>query len=530
MSNEKVFDFLERSLGKIHSASIELETPDGNRQFNPSFTSLVTFLTEARYSKIQNGSIFEENIPQIQRYEGRLEVRVGNHEKGGAMFSDNFKLPLSLDEASSWLEIWKIANPVLWGAVGEYEAKISQGMGLPLEKKKEFFDYFSKEKPIRFEEANINLEKNLGLEDIFQRVTRDLSHPDILDIVASPSVIKNCRFYVNSEGSHIFTNDVGYLIFMGVQTICDDGFLLPHNYRFLTKDPTKIPTYDSLMEIGEQLIKEVLEMSKAPIQDNGAFPAILCPENHGVIWHEVVGHSLEGHRMQEDEFGDVISIFKNLVGKKIAPDFLSLYDDPTQEGMWGTYLFDDEGVPAQKVVLVENGILRNYLHSRESAGYFKTQSNGHARSEALEDPVARMSNLIVDSSNEVPYEELKENLIKMCRNEGEEYGLILKSSDGGLTLPEESFYNTVPVHVFRIFPDGKEERVRGIYVVGTPHQTLQNIVQTSDRYDSFSGFCGAESGMVYSEEKAPDALVKSLEVNRLPESTYYRLLEPILPK
>ena len=350
------------------------------------------------------------------------------------------------------------------------------------------------------------------------------------------------NYFVNTEGTKVFTHYTRFSLGITFFSYDSENSAIPLSQSFHTMDLSKLPDKEQLIESGEQLRKDLSEIVRAPVQRNGLFPAILDYENHGVIWHEAVGHALEGHRMQEDDFSYSVSLFNGKIGEKIAPDFLSLYDDPTIKTLDGHYKFDSEGVRAQKVMLVENGVLKNYLHSRQSAGYFKTSSNGHCR-ESIDNvtinpmqtlrnpgPCPRMSNLFVKSSNEASFEELKENLIKLCELQGKKYGLLLKECGGGLALPEESFFKTYPAHVYRVYRDGKIERVRSIYIVGTPYQILDNIIQTSDQYGLFNGTCGAESGWVPSTQTAPDALVKSLEVNTIPKETYPEMRSPVIPK
>lgn len=219
----------------------------------------------------------------------------------------------------------------------------------------------------------------------------------------------------------------------------------------------------------------------------------------------------------------------------MPPGFLSLYDDPTLPGYDGSYRYDDEGVPAQRVVLVENGILKNYLHSRETAGKFghklgkPMKSNGHARADNRGQPTPRMSNIVVKSENERSMEELKEMMLKECREKGKEYGLMLLGTSGGFVVPELSFFHTFPKKIIRLYTDGREERVKGIYLVSTPYQMLDNIVATSDHYDTFQGTCGAESGWIPSTEIAPEAYIKSVEYGIIPRSEYRKYF-PFLSK
>ena len=107
---------------------------------------------------------------------------------------------------------------------------------------------------------------------------------------------------------------------------------------------------------------------------------------------------------------------------------------------------------------------------------------------------------------------------------------MLLETQGGETLPDESIYNTYPLNIFQIYPNGEQRRVRGIYIVGTPHQTLMNIIRTSNETGVFNGFCGAESGLIAAAEIAPYALVNSLEVNRIPYTSFPEAPEEFLKR
>ena len=197
-------------------------------------------------------------------------------------------------------------------------------------------------------------------------------------------------------------------------------------------------------------------------------------------------------------------------------------------------MYDEEGVAGQRVTLIKDGILEGYLHSRESAGYFKTKSNGHARADETLIPVSRMSNLIISSAHEVSYDELKEELVRLCKEQDKPYGLILSGAIGGMALPQNTVFDTYPKYITRVYPPHgrtgiREEMSRGAYVVGTAAQTLQNIILTSNKYNTRSSFCGAESGFVPVSQTAPDALLSSLDINRIPKKSYPHLRTRVLP-
>src|SRR6185295_17342500 len=119
---------------------------------------------------------------------------------------------------------------------------------------------------------------------------------------------------------------------------------------------------------------------KAPLSDPFVGPAILSGRAAGVFFHEIFGHRIEGHRQKDESEGQT---FTKSIGKPVLPDFLSVIMDPTRlefEGttLNGSYSYDDEGVKARRVPVVENGILKTFLMSRSPIDGIP-QSNGHGR-------------------------------------------------------------------------------------------------------------------------------------------------------
>jgi predicted Zn-dependent protease len=194
----------------------------------------------------------------------------------------------------------------------------------------------------------------------------------------------------------------------------------------------------------------------------------------------------------------------------------------------GYYPFDDQGVPGQRVVLAENGILKSFLLSRTPInGFYK--SNGHGRASYGKPPMARMSNLVIKSNNEYTREKLKELLLEELRRQNKPFGLIIKKMMGGET--NTSSYNfqafkATPLIVYKVDPTGKETLVRDVEIVGTPLISINKIIATANDYDVFNGFCGAESGYVSVSAIAPSVLLSEIEVQRTSEE---KEKPPLLP-
>jgi predicted Zn-dependent protease len=183
----------------------------------------------------------------------------------------------------------------------------------------------------------------------------------------------------------------------------------------------------------------------------------------------------------------------------------------------GHYLFDDQGVPSERVTLVEDGILKGFLMSRTPVENF-SHSNGHGRNNDYEYPMARMGNFIADTSQGKSRNALKEILISESVKKEKPYGIIIKDVEGGETNTSRySFqaFKCTPKMVYRVDLDsGKEILVRGIEFVGTPLTSISKIIAAGNACEVHNGFCGAESGFIPVSTVAPSLLVEELELQR----------------
>ncbi len=281
----------------------------------------------------------------------------------------------------------------------------------------------------------------------------------------------------------------------------------------------------------EQIAKDLKALREAPVAEPYDGPALLSGRASGVFFHEVLGHRLEGQRQRGDEEGQT---FTKKLNQSVLPEFLSVTDDPTLKTLNGTrlagwYQYDDEGVPATKVEVIKNGILRNFLMSRMPIAGFD-HSNGHGRSQAGFMPVGRQGNLIVTSTNTVKDSELRQKLLDEVKKQGKPYGLYFEDIQGGFTLTQRASpqaFQVLPVMVWRVYPDGRPDQlVRGVDIVGTPLAAMGRIVVTGDTTSVFNGVCGAESGGVAVSAAAPAILFSEIEVQKKAHSNE-RL--PILP-
>jgi predicted Zn-dependent protease len=295
--------------------------------------------------------------------------------------------------------------------------------------------------------------------------------------------------------------------------------LLENSRDFYAAEETRLPRGEALSAHIDRLVGELLALRKAPVLEPYTGPALLGPEAAGVLFHEAVGHRLEGERQNDDKDGHT---FKGQIGKQILPPFLTIVDDPTRARFGevelnGVYRYDDQGVPGQRTVLVDRGTLKTFLLSRAPVSGFAF-SNGHGRSSPGRDPVARMSNLIVESSRAVPRAKLKQMLLDEARRQEKPFGLLIEDVTGGNTDTSGYAYQAFkgqPRLVYKVdAKTGEETLVRGVEIVGTPLTSINKIAATGDDARVFNGYCGAESGFVPVSTVAPTVLVTEIELQR----------------
>jgi TldD protein len=346
-----------------------------------------------------------------------------------------------------------------------------------------------------------------------------LKYPEVYSSYVSFDVSANRSYLATSEGTALIRPGAIARLVIQAGTRADDGMELMRVESFQAASPSQLPSDAELAVKVDKMAADLKALRAAPAADPYAGPAMLSGRAAAVFFHEVLGHRLEGHRQRDENEGQT---FTKKVNQLVLPAFLSVTDDPTMKELNGVQLaghydFDDEGVPAARVVAVENGILKNFLMSRMPIKNFST-SNGHGRRQPGLMPTGRQGNLIVTSTNTVKDSVLREKFITEIKKQGKPYGLYFDDIQGGFTLTGRASpqaFQVIPVMVYRVYADGRpDELVRGVDIVGTPLLSLNNIVLTGDTLQVFNGICGAESGQVPVAAAAPAMLFTEIEVQK----------------
>ena len=393
---------------------------------------------------------------------------------------------------------------------------------------------FSVEKPSTYSETV----KPIGFAAAeWEKRVRKLSaafadKPGVLTSQVAVMVRRETRYLVNSEGTRVVHGRGFARIVITAQTRAADGMNLATSETFDAEDVARLADDKTVLAAIDRISKQLEGLRTAPPAEPFVGPAVLSGRAAGVFFHEIFGHRVEGHRQKDETEGQT---FTKSLGTKVLPEFLSISFDPTRRSangidLNGSYRYDDEGVPAQKVDVVQAGVLKTFLMSRSPVLNI-TKSNGHGRRQPGFEVVSRQSNLIVESANQVPEAKLRDMLREELRRQNKPYGLYFEEVTGGYTQTRRSglqAFTVVPIVVYRVYADGRpDELVRGVDIVGTPLASFAKILATSDRTDVFNGYCGAESGSVPVSAVAPALLVGEIETQRKEKSADR---PPLLPK
>ncbi len=488
------------------------------------------------------GSAFG-NITRSSKGDRRLvdiDLRVGSpqldntHPIRGDFFS-NFRSFSRVEAPTGDLEalqniLWYETDKKYKEAI-ERLTKVKANVQVKVEEEDQAGD-FSSEAPETWVEdpASLTIDR-ASWEEKLRKYTAPFSHSgQIYSADATLSANAETRWYVNSEGSEIRTSQTYYRLMISAFTKAEDGMELPRYESFFSFTPDGLPDDGAVLSAVDDMIRDLEALRVAPVVAPYTGPAILSGQASAVFFHEILGHRVEGHRHKEE---DDAQTFKEMVNQKVLPETFSVIFDPTvrrieSTDLVGAYRYDNQGVKSQRVPVIENGILKRFLMSRKPVEGF-SNSNGHGRKQAGLPPVARQSNLFVEVTESHSREELKARLIDLIKEADKLFGLYFEDVQGGFTFTGRTIpnaFNVLPIIVYRIHADGREELVRGVDLIGTPLTTFSKITAADNQIDAFNGICGAESGGVPVAGISPGVLVSQIEVQKKEKS---QERPPILP-
>lgn len=252
-------------------------------------------------------------------------------------------------------------------------------------------------------------------------------------------------------------------------------------------------------EFAGQTADKALALLKARPAPAGKFTVIIDPLICGLLVHEAFGHNCEA-----DAIWSGNSILEGKLGQPVAAPCVTIVDDPTWPGLNGSYEYDHEGVPAQRHVLVEKGVLRGYLHSLETAGRLRMAPNGAARAQSHQDvPIVRMSNTYI-AAGEATFEELLHEVRE---------GLYLAGGGWGHVFTAGGQFTCQAEQAFRIEKGRLTTPYRNVCLSGMTLETLQNVIAVGREIKfELGGTCEKEGQAVPVDCGGPHVAIRDVVV------------------
>ena len=251
-------------------------------------------------------------------------------------------------------------------------------------------------------------------------------------------------------------------------------------------------------EIGKEAARQAVTNLTADYCRAGQMPVAIENGFGGVIFHEACGHSLEASSV-----GLGMSQMCGKLGEVVANEKVTAIDDGTIPGAWGSVNIDDEGNPTQRNVLIENGVLKNYMIDRLGSRRMGMPMTGNSRRQSyLYEPTSRMTNTYIDNGPDN-----NEDIIASI-----EYGLYAKAMGGGSVNPLTGAFNFSVEEGYMIRGGKICEPVRGASLIGTGSQIIKDIDMVGNNLATGQGMCGSSSGSVPTDVGQPLIRVSNITV------------------
>lgn len=320
--------------------------------------------------------------------------------------------------------------------------------------------------------------------------------PKLKSIRISHANLFTNYIFASTEGSEIL-RDGGRTMLYVFMTAKDKGKLEQILFRLGAKDYTVYKNYEEPLKKRAKLAIDLLDAKKPPA---GRFNALLDYECTGLFAHEALGHAVEADLILKNQ-----SILKGKIGQKIASDVVNINDDSTiPDDNWSSFKYDNEGVPGKSTTIIKNGVLKSYLHSRETAAKMNAEPTGNARAQNYAYlPIVRMSNTYFDSGD-YSFNEMLEQL---------KNGYYLVGFRGGQVGTLKGTFAFASDYCYRIENGKIREFLKGCTFSGKILDMLKNVLAVEKAKRKFTiGFCGKNNQKVPVSDGSVHMLVKDLHL------------------
>jgi TldD protein len=422
---------------------------------------------------------FEKIIRNLENKVDYVDIRAGSGNSTSILMKDG-----KVQEIKSGFDHGgrvRVLNGGAWGfafttdlsklsEVGEYALKLSKSLksDVQLTESEVTIDHVKSAAKIKPADVSTEEKKEI-IKEANQSATIDQVVSTTVNYVDSASK----STFLSSEGSKVTMEESRVGMFLNAVAANGEVIQFGHGSMGGSKGFEVLKNADIEKfgrKIGEKAVR-LLSAEKAP---SGKFPVVTDCELTGVFIHEALGHAAEADLILQND-----SILKDKMGTPIGSDMVTIIDDASMDA-FGYYAYDAEGTKTKENVLVENGILKSLLSSRETASKLNIESSGNARSIISEQPIVRMSNTYL-KPGELKFEELIEDISD---------GIYLKGSRGGQVDTGKGIFQFNAAESFKIENGSIETPLRDVSLSGDIMETLTKVNGVGSDFKMSMGFCG----------------------------------------
>jgi TldD protein len=330
-------------------------------------------------------------------------------------------------------------------------------------------------------------------------------YPEVQSVSASLRFSATNEYLVNSEGTVTRTGRKTYSVQLNSSAQAADGMRLSRNPFWMVAKAEELPSREKLVGEAKKMLDTLVALRQAPIvEEDYRGPVLFAPDAADDVVASLVGSNVLGLKPQLGRPNRTTGAFATSYKTRVLPSFLTVVDDPTLKdfkgkSLVGSYEVDDDGVKAQPVTVVQSGQLINYLVGRQPIRDFPL-SNGHGRAGTGTLPSPNLGVLLLKSSDEQAPEALKQRVVQIIKDNGLPYGYRVETMGPGNT----------PRLLYRIYPDGHEELVRGAVFNELDVRALRSDLVAVGNDPLVSNRAGGIATTVI----APSLLFDELEVKR----------------
>ncbi|HMI53066.1 MAG TPA: metallopeptidase TldD-related protein [Candidatus Saccharimonadales bacterium] len=541
---------------------LELKIPGTDQPVRPYYVEYRLLDLDVRQVVAEFGTILSST--QVRNRFMDVDARVGNYKLDSSNFvsDDGFRgfigptgsVGIDRDYDSLRQDLWIATDQAFKEAVETYSRKRAYLSSLARQSN---IDDFSKAQPVKLVEPLVQPDwSNRNWDQEARETSATLrAFPQIYEGRVTYYLVYATEYLLTSEGTEIRQNRSFAAIESGMNALADDGMPLNHFYASYAPKPADLPSVDAVRKGLNVTGSELMALRAAPTAEDYTGPVLFEARAAAPLLAQILGPAVNGARPPVSFTPVMEQMLSGLGGKsdwltrinaRVLPATVTIVDDPTVKDfqgkpLIGSYAVDEEGVKADKITLVDSGILKNELMSRRPGPDFGL-SNGHGRAAFLNDAKPTMSNVFFSSTETQPAAELKKKFLDSCSSEKLEYCIIVREMDNpSISLLHQDEFSELlasygggagtgdrlPLVVYRVYPkDGREEMIRGSRIVGVNTRALRNLAGVGNdnfvynymqsQANGFSGtalgaFGSAQSGLPASMV-APSLLFEELEV------------------